>query len=133
MESIGDRFRAIRAKTGLSQKAFAKGLSMSQSVIADIERGSQEPSKNILVSIAQKYHVSLDWLLLGAAHDKDKIEELESEVERLKKENSKLEEDIRKIQEERNSLDIENKEISKELIERYRQLVEIQHHRLSIT
>jgi transcriptional regulator with XRE-family HTH domain len=49
----------------LSQKDFAKSLDVSQSVIADIEWESQEPSKNILIAIAQKYNVSLDWLLFG--------------------------------------------------------------------
>jgi predicted transcriptional regulator len=35
--NIAYGFRSIRAKTGLSQKDFAKSLDVSQSVIADIE------------------------------------------------------------------------------------------------
>jgi transcriptional regulator with XRE-family HTH domain len=62
---------------------------MSQSLIVGIERGKQEPSRNLLVAIAQKYHVSLDGLLLGMesaiVQDNEENEKLKAEDESLKK------------------------------------------------
>jgi transcriptional regulator with XRE-family HTH domain len=87
---LADRFRSIRTKTGLSQKDFAETLGVSQSAIAEIERGSREPSRNIMVALAGTYHISLDWLLLGAelSHMTSPIskeEDKDVEIENLKK------------------------------------------------
>jgi transcriptional regulator with XRE-family HTH domain len=130
-----ERFRSIRFKANLSQKEFAESIGMSQSLIAGIERGVQDPSRNILVAIAQKYKISLDWLLLGIEPTKnaEELKKLISENETLKKENSELSKDIQKIEEECKKLDMENRQISKELVERFRQLVEIQNRQLGIT
>jgi transcriptional regulator with XRE-family HTH domain len=128
IDNIGERFRALRTRLNLSQKDFSKETGISQSVIADIERGAKDPSRAVLLAIAQRYHVSLDWLLLGIEPSKEtgEIEKMRLEIETLKKENSVLEEDIRKIQKECKKLDTENREISKELMDRLRQLVYLQ-------
>jgi transcriptional regulator with XRE-family HTH domain len=121
IDHIGERFRSMRSKLNLSQKEFSIETGISQSVIADIERGAKDPSRAVLLAIAQKYHVSLDWLLLGIEPAKEigEIEKMRAEIKTLKKENADLEEECKK-------LDAENREISKELIERLRQLVDIQ-------
>jgi transcriptional regulator with XRE-family HTH domain len=125
---VGNRFRSIRVKAKMSQKEFALTIGVSQSLIGEIERGSQEPSRSVLVSIVQKYHVSLDWLVLGieTANELGELERLRVENESLKKENIKMEEEIRK-------LEIENKEVNRELVERLRQLVEVHNRHLGIT
>jgi transcriptional regulator with XRE-family HTH domain len=40
---IANRFRSLRLKANLSQKESAQTISLSQTVIAEIERGSREP------------------------------------------------------------------------------------------
>jgi transcriptional regulator with XRE-family HTH domain len=131
---LANRFRSIRRKTGLSQKDFAQSIGLSQTVIAEIERGGREPSRSVLVAIAQKYKISLDWLLLGIDVNKpvESNDDLQSEIERLKKENAELAEEIRKIEAECQKLDIKNRAISEELLERMRQLVETQNRQLGL-
>lgn len=110
----------------MSQKDFAQTIGVSQSVIAEIERGSREPSRSVLVAIAEKYHVSLDWLLLGIGSD-DLIQKKEDpEIEALKKEIAEMENRIR-------ALEAENKAISKELLDRMRQLIDLQSRQLGTT
>jgi transcriptional regulator with XRE-family HTH domain len=121
-----DRFRSLRSKTNLSQKDFAQSIGLSQSVIAEIERGSREPSRSVLVAIAEKYQVSLDWLLLGVGSS-DSVQCRENpEVEALKKEIALLEDKIRE-------LEAENKKLSQELFVRMRQLIDIQSRQLGTT
>ena len=120
---LAGRFRALRNKVNLSQKDFAQTIGVSQSVIAEIERGSREPSRSVLVAIAEKYRVSLDWLLLGVGSMEGARPKEDPEVEALKKEIAELEEKIR-------ALEAENKEISRELLDRMRQLVDVQSRQL---
>ena len=117
------RFTALRKKVNLSQKDFARSIGVSQSLIADIERGSREPSRKVLVAIAKKYGVSLDWLLLGVGSMEGAQPKENPEVEALKKEIAQLENKIR-------ALEAENKEISRELLDRMRQLVDLQSKQL---
>lgn len=120
-----ERFRSIREKVSLSQKDFAQTLGVSQSSIADIERGAKEPSRNIMLALVEQYHISLDWLLLGIGTAP--IEPLVSveEFAALKKEISDLEGKIRE-------LEAENKEITQELLDRMRQLVDVQSRQLGV-
>lgn len=120
---LADRFRALRNKVDLSQKDFAQTIGVSQSVIAEIERGSREPSRSVLVAIAEKYQISLDWLLLGVGSGDVAQRKEDPEVEALKKEIAEMEDTIR-------ALEAENKEISRELLDRMRQLVDVQSRQL---
>lgn len=122
-EEIADRFRELRAKTGLSQKDFATSIDLSHTVIAEIERGGREPSRKVMVAVARKYGVSLDWLLLGVGSMEGAQPKEDPEVEVLKKEIAEMEDTIR-------ALEAENKEISRELLDRMRQLVDVQGRQL---
>jgi transcriptional regulator with XRE-family HTH domain len=128
IDHIGERFRSMRTKLDLSQKEFSIETGISQSVIADIERGAKDPSRAVLLAIAQKYHVSIDWLLLGieVADELEEVEKLKVENESLKKENANMEGKIRK-------LEVENQEVNRELVDRLRQLVEMHNRHLGIT
>jgi transcriptional regulator with XRE-family HTH domain len=136
---LANRFRSIRQKENISQKEFAQKLGVSQGVVADIERGAKEPSRAVLVAIAKEYHVSLDWLLLGieAAPSPQITPGSEAmlliEIETLKKENARLEAEIRKVETEYQSLDVKNRAVSEELLERMRQLVDVQNRQLGVT
>jgi len=122
-EEIADRFRELRAKTGLSQKDFATSIDLSHTVIAEIERGGREPSRKVMVAVARKYGVSLDWLLLGVGSIEGAQPKEDPEVEALKKEIAEMEDTIR-------ALEAENKKISRELLDRMRQLVDVQSRQL---
>ncbi len=122
-KEIADRFRKLRSKTGLSQKDFAASIDLSHTVIAEIERGGREPSRKVMVAVARKYGVSLDWLLLGVGSMEGAQPKEDPEVEALKKEIAEMEDTIRK-------LEAENKEISRELLDRMRQLVDVQSRQL---
>ncbi|GMO11424.1 MAG: hypothetical protein Ta2A_19840 [Treponemataceae bacterium] len=63
--SVNDRVAEIRFETKMSKKDFADYLGVSATVIGDIENGKIEPSKNLLLNVARKYAVSLNWLYLG--------------------------------------------------------------------
>jgi transcriptional regulator with XRE-family HTH domain len=128
---IANRFRSLRLKANLSQKEFAQSIGLSQTVIAEIERGSREPSRKVMIAVAKEYHISLDWLLLGI-DSKNNDTTLKSENESLKKENSELADEIRKIEAECKRLDDKNREISDGLLERMRQLLDIQNRQLGI-
>jgi DNA-binding XRE family transcriptional regulator len=116
--SIADRFREIRAKSGLKQKDFAQSLGASHSVISDIERGDREPSRKIMQGLAELYGVDLNWLLVGTVANKDssQIQKRNSEIEKLTAEMDELKKSI-------DQLERENKELSKELLDRMRQLL----------
>lgn len=128
-EEIADRFRELRSQSGVSQKDFASSIGLSHTVIAEIERGGREPSRKVMIALADKYKVSLDWLLLGIGsmyHDQVNDKGLTTdagEVEVLKKEITDMEVKIRK-------LEAENKEVTQELLDRMRQLVEVQRRQL---
>ncbi|MDR2194632.1 MAG: helix-turn-helix transcriptional regulator [Treponema sp.] len=91
---IAGRLKEIRTKSGLMQKDFAVSLDTSYSVISDIERGAREPSRQILIALAERYQVDLNWLLLGVRNSEmtshnqtynPEVERLENEIADLKK------------------------------------------------
>ncbi len=71
MENMDDstttagRFAALRANARLSRKAFAESLGIHPVVAGDIELGKREPSREVLVRLAEVYGADLTWLLTG--------------------------------------------------------------------
>jgi transcriptional regulator with XRE-family HTH domain len=62
---IPERIKAIRAALKLSQRAFAKGVFVSQGYFADIEVGKCNISERIVQLIATQYKVNKEWLKTG--------------------------------------------------------------------
>ncbi|ACV61118.1 transcriptional regulator, XRE family [Desulfofarcimen acetoxidans DSM 771] len=62
-QELGKRVAEIRGKN--TQKELAKAIGVSRSYIGNIEQGITVPSLEVLINIAQQYHVSLDWLVYG--------------------------------------------------------------------
>ncbi|MEQ9617722.1 MAG: helix-turn-helix domain-containing protein [Deltaproteobacteria bacterium] len=62
---IGERIKAVRQEFGISQKVFGEGIGIADSYVSEIESGKKTPSLTILLAIAFKYGVSLDWLKSG--------------------------------------------------------------------
>ncbi len=65
LTDIKERFAIIRSNAGLNVKQFASSLDMAPTTVSSIESGTREPSKEVLISLATKYMVNLNWMLTG--------------------------------------------------------------------
>lgn len=65
LEGIGERIREERVKAGLSQRELARRLSLSPSLISQLESGLSKPSVGTLYAIVTELDVSLDRLIRG--------------------------------------------------------------------
>ena len=63
MEQIGKRIKEIRTENGLSQEKFGALLSVSQDTVSLWEKGKSVPTAEFLIAIAQKFEVSVDYIL----------------------------------------------------------------------
>ena len=57
-----ERIKEVRKKTGLSQRSFAESIGMSASQWSAYETGIKNPGLTVLLKIAKKYNVSIDYL-----------------------------------------------------------------------
>jgi transcriptional regulator with XRE-family HTH domain len=75
---VGSRFRLIRGS--MKQIDFAKLINVNRSYVAQIETNGNKPSIDYLTKVAQKFNVSIDWLLLGKENvnnqDKDVLQSI---------------------------------------------------------
>lgn len=60
-----ERLIELRKELGLTQTAFAKGLSLSPSNISNWERGSYEPASSVITLISKMYGCDETWLRTG--------------------------------------------------------------------
>ena len=59
---LGEQLKRIRVKKDLSQKELAELLGVTPASLSAYETGKKNPSLNVLIDIAKKCNVSLDWL-----------------------------------------------------------------------
>lgn len=62
---LGLRIAALRKSKGWSQAELARWLKISPSAVGMYEQGRREPALDILVSLAELFDVSTDYLLTG--------------------------------------------------------------------
>ena len=62
MELFSTRLREIREKMGMTQKAFSGLLGVKQQTYSGYENNRIKPPMDVLLAIAKKCNVSLDWL-----------------------------------------------------------------------
>ncbi|WFD11977.1 helix-turn-helix domain-containing protein [Tepidibacter hydrothermalis] len=62
IENLGNRLKYVRISLKLSQKKFATFLNIPLRTYQDYERGVTCPGPEIIVNIANKLGVSIDWL-----------------------------------------------------------------------
>ena len=60
---FGERLRAAREQKKISQKSVAELLGVTRTQISDIENGKTGTSMARLVTLAEFYHASTDYLL----------------------------------------------------------------------
>jgi transcriptional regulator with XRE-family HTH domain len=63
--SITARIKAVRKALGLSQRAFCRGIFLSQGFYAQIESGLKKANERIYELVSTKYNVNKEWLLTG--------------------------------------------------------------------
>lgn len=60
---ISDRLRSLRTSKNLTQQKLADILKVTKSAVSAYEVGTRLPSYDVLLKIANIYHVSVDYLL----------------------------------------------------------------------
>jgi len=60
-----ERIKLIRKSLKMNQALFADYLGVTPSTVSEIESGSRDPSKNLLISLGEK-GFSIDWILTGS-------------------------------------------------------------------
>lgn len=67
-ELIGKRVSTLRKTLKLTQKEFAKALSIGQQALSMIENGQRDLSEKNIKLICFSYNVSYDWLVNGTGN-----------------------------------------------------------------
>lgn len=60
--SFSKRIKELRTSFNLTQAEFAKEIGTTQATLSSYENSDKIAPIDILITISQKYHVSLDWL-----------------------------------------------------------------------
>ena len=63
MVNFGDKLRALRTEAGMTQTDLAKRLNITKSVVSYYELQERTPSPDVLIQLADIFHVSTDYLL----------------------------------------------------------------------
>ena len=63
MVKFGERLKQLRIDQGMSQALLAVRLGVSKSLVSAYENGMRMPSYDVLISIANIFSVSTDYLL----------------------------------------------------------------------
>ena len=92
MSKFSERFRALKDKSEMTLKELSNALDISVPNLSYYMKG-REPSYDILISIADYFNVTVDWLI-GRETDMSKIEDINNE---LFKENSLLKKKLEAI------------------------------------
>ena len=92
MSKFSERFRALKDKSEMTLKELSNALDISVPNLSYYMKG-REPSYDILISIADYFDVTIDWLV-GRETDMSKIEDINNE---LFKENSLLKKKLEAI------------------------------------
>ena len=69
MVDFGEKLRTLRTEAGMTQTELAKRLRITKSVVSYYELQERTPSPDVLVRLADIFHVSTDFLL-GIDHKK---------------------------------------------------------------
>ena len=92
MSKFSERFRALKDKSEMTLKELSNALDISVPNLSQYMKG-RERSYDILISIADYFDVTIDWLV-GRETDMSKIEDINNE---LFKENSLLKKKLEAI------------------------------------
>ena len=106
---LGDRIKLLRKESGWSQDDLAKQINTDARQISRYENDKITPSAEVLVKLAEAFHVSVDYLLLeNAARSTLRLDDKDS-VELLQTIKSLTEEDRASLSHIINALVVKNK------------------------
>lgn len=60
--TIGNRIKELRTSKNLTQEDIAKMVKVSKATISNYEKGKVSPPIELLIKLAERYDVSIDWL-----------------------------------------------------------------------
>lgn len=80
MPDIGERIRKKREELGYKQQGFAMKIKIDKSSLNRYEKGTQTPSVETLVAIADGLGTSLDYLIYGAGDESVKRKKRDEEA-----------------------------------------------------
>lgn len=63
MVNFGDKLRTLRTEAGMTQTDLAKRLNITKSVVSYYELRERTPSPDVLIKLADIFHISIDYLL----------------------------------------------------------------------
>ena len=63
MSVFGERMKYLREKKGIKQSQLSNDLHITQTAVSNYEKGIRFPSEEMLIAIADYFHVSVDFLL----------------------------------------------------------------------
>ncbi|MCD7731594.1 MAG: helix-turn-helix domain-containing protein [Oscillospiraceae bacterium] len=63
MVDFGTRLKELRQKSGLTQKQLADRMWISKAAVSYYEQSLRSPSSEVLVKLAEIFHVTTDYLL----------------------------------------------------------------------
>ncbi len=63
MVNFGDKLKTLRTEAGMTQTDLAKRLNITKSVVSYYELQERTPSPDVLIQLADIFHVSADYLL----------------------------------------------------------------------
>jgi len=97
MVNFGEKLRSLRKAAGMTQTDLANRLHITKSVVSYYELLERSPSPDVLIKLADIFHVTTDYLL-GITHRKmidvsdlsdDDVRLLLLTIETLRKKNAK--------------------------------------------
>lgn len=71
IQGLGDKLQKLRLQFNMSQKEVAAIINTSPSIISNYESGERTPSVENLMSLANLYHCSTDYLLGFQTNEND--------------------------------------------------------------
>ena len=97
MVDFGDKLKTLRTEAGMTQTELAKRLNVTKSVVSYYELQERTPSPDVLIRLADIFHVSTDYLLGINRKKMIDVSDLSDEdvrfllitIETLRKKNSK--------------------------------------------
>ena len=75
LEIFTIRIKELRNALNMTQRAFCEYIGVSQQTLSGYERGVMKPPLDVVVNIAKKCNISIDWLC-GLSSDKNNKKEL---------------------------------------------------------
>lgn len=63
MVNFGEKLKTLRTEAGMTQTELAKRLNVTKSVVSYYELQERTPSPDVLIQLADIFHVTTDYLL----------------------------------------------------------------------